>query len=124
MIAWIALAAITALRLVVAWASPMSPDEAYYWVWSRALAAGYLDHPPMVAIFIRAGTMLLGEGDLGVRLLSPLAAAIGSLMLVQTGRDLFPGRQAGLWAALLLLGRRSVVVVVVLARLYSPVVVQ
>jgi 4-amino-4-deoxy-L-arabinose transferase-like glycosyltransferase len=102
LIAWIALAAITALRLIVAWASPMSPDEAYYWVWSRALAPGYLDHPPMVALFIRAGTALLGEGDLGVRLLSPLAAAIGSLLLAQTGRDLFPGTRAGLWAAVLL----------------------
>ena len=102
MIAWIALAAITALRLIVAAASPMSPDEAYYWVWSRALAAGYLDHPPMVALFIRVGATLLGEGDLGVRLLSPLAAALGTLMLAQTGRYLFPGRQAGLWAAVLL----------------------
>ena len=45
---------------------------------------------------------VLGEGDLGVRLLSPVSAAIGSLMLVQTGRDLFPQRQAGLWAAVLL----------------------
>ena len=36
---------------------PLSPDEAYYWVWSHALAAGYLDHPPMVALWVRAGTL-------------------------------------------------------------------
>ena len=30
---------------------PLAPDEAYYWVWSRDLQGGYLDHPPMVALF-------------------------------------------------------------------------
>ena len=25
---------------------PLSADEAYYWLWSRHLAAGYFDHPP------------------------------------------------------------------------------
>ena len=49
-----ALAALTALRLIVAAATPLAPDEAYYWVWSRALAPGFLDHPPMVALWIRA----------------------------------------------------------------------
>ena len=34
-----ALAALTLLRLVVAAIAPLAPDEAYYWVWSRALAA-------------------------------------------------------------------------------------
>ena len=56
-----ALAALTLFRLVVAAALPLSPDEAYYWVWSRALAPGYLDHPPMVALWIRAGTWLAGD---------------------------------------------------------------
>lgn len=99
---WLALAAVTALRLVVAWATPMAPDEAYYWVWSRALAAGYYDHPPMVALFIRAGTVLAGESNLGVRLLAPVTAALGSVLLVRTGRLLAPGTQAGPWAAGLL----------------------
>mgnify|MGYP006899160109 CR=1 FL=1 len=34
----LALAAITLARLIAAAAVPVSPDEAYYWVWSRALA--------------------------------------------------------------------------------------
>ena len=99
---WAALAAITALRLLVAYAAPMAPDEAYYWVWSHALAPGFLDHPPMVALCIKLGTLIAGQGNLGVRLLSPLFAALGSVMLVQAGEDLFPGTKAGLRAALLL----------------------
>ena len=61
---------LTALRLWVAAAVPMVPDEAYYWVWSRALSAGYLDHPPMVALWISAGTGIFGQGPLGVRFLA------------------------------------------------------
>lgn len=86
---------------------PLLPDEAYYWVWSRALAPGYLDHPPMVALWIAAGTALAGEGALGVRLLGPLAAALGSLLLARAAFHLLPGeaparREAGVLAAALL----------------------
>ncbi len=81
---------------------PLSPDEAYYWVWSRALAPGYLDHPPMVALWIAAGTALLGDGTLGVRLFAPLAACLGTLLLADAAENLLPGRRAGLWAAAML----------------------
>ncbi len=40
-------------------------DEAYYWLWSRSLAASYFDHPPMVAYLIPIGTSLFGDGMLG-----------------------------------------------------------
>jgi 4-amino-4-deoxy-L-arabinose transferase-like glycosyltransferase len=97
----LALLLLTVLRLDVASATPLTPDEAYYWVWSRALAPGYLDHPPMVALWIRAGTVLLGDTELGVRLLGPLATALGTVLLWRAAEDLLPGRQAGLPAALL-----------------------
>ena len=100
--AYAALAVLTAIRLAVAAAAPLSPDEAYYWVWSRALAPGFLDHPPMVALWVRAGTALAGETAFGIRLLAPLAAAAGSLLLAEAGDTLFPARRPGLWAAILL----------------------
>jgi 4-amino-4-deoxy-L-arabinose transferase-like glycosyltransferase len=56
------------LRAVVAGLLPLSADEAYYWLWSRHLAAGYYDHPPMIAWLIGAGTMLFGDTPFGVRL--------------------------------------------------------
>jgi 4-amino-4-deoxy-L-arabinose transferase-like glycosyltransferase len=98
------LLAVTAVRFVVAAWMPLSADEAYYWVWSKALALGYLDHPPMVALWIRAGTVLAGDTALGVRLLGPLAALLGSVLLWQAGRDLAPGTQAGARAAWMLNG--------------------
>ena len=89
-------------RLLVAAATPLAPDEAYYWVWSRALAPGFPDHPPMVALWMRAGTGLAGEGALGVRLLAPLAAASGSVLLARAGADLLGDRRRGVRAAVML----------------------
>src|SRR5271154_5867336 len=50
-------------------------DEAYYTLWSRSLAWGYLDHPPMVAAWIRASTTLFGPSEFGVRALNTLVFA-------------------------------------------------
>ncbi|MDB5740007.1 MAG: hypothetical protein JWP16_1047, partial [Alphaproteobacteria bacterium] len=55
------------LRGFMAAALPLSADEAYYWLWSKHLAAGYYDHPPAIAWAIRAGTALFGDTPLGVR---------------------------------------------------------
>jgi 4-amino-4-deoxy-L-arabinose transferase-like glycosyltransferase len=95
------LAAVTLLRLAVAALVPLAPDEAYYWVWSRTLQGGYLDHPPMIAWFIRAGTLLAGEGAFGIRLMGPLAIALASLLLARAADALFPDRRPGLLAAVL-----------------------
>ena len=61
----------------------------------------------MVALWIAAGTQLAGDGALGVRLLAPFSAALGSLLLAQAARDLLPGdvaarRRAGVIAAVLI----------------------
>jgi 4-amino-4-deoxy-L-arabinose transferase-like glycosyltransferase len=88
---------VTAIRLYVAATMPLSADEAYYRIWAHALAPGYLDHPPMVALWIWIGTAIAGDTPLGIRLLSPLAVLLGSFLLVRAGEDLQPGA-----------GRRSV----------------
>ncbi len=98
----LSLLAMAGVRLLVAARAPLSGDEAYYWVWSRALAWGYLDHPPMVALWIRAGTAVAGDTALGVRLLGPVSALLGSLLLMRAAEDVSPGRRAGPVAVLLL----------------------
>lgn len=55
-------------------------DEAYYWLWSKQLAWGYFDHPPMIALFIALGDSLF-HNEIGVRLLSILAGAATIYML-------------------------------------------
>lgn len=42
-------------------------EEAYYWNYSQHLDFGYLDHPPMVALLIKASTLIFGTNEFGVR---------------------------------------------------------
>ncbi|WP_298281556.1 glycosyltransferase family 39 protein [Acidocella sp.] len=97
-----ALAALTLLRLLVAARLDLAPDEAYYALWAAHLQPGYYDHPPMVALFIRAGEALGGKTALGVRLLAPLSALLGSLLVWDAADRLFPAQKPGWRAALLM----------------------
>ncbi|WP_408870621.1 glycosyltransferase family 39 protein [Asaia sp. HN010] len=99
---WALLIGLTLLRLALAARLGVTPDEAYYWLWSQHPQPGYLDHPPMVALWIRLGTMLFGNDPLGIRFCGPVSALIGSAALFWAGRDLLGSRAAGYRAALLL----------------------
>src|ERR1017187_302799 len=85
--------ALVALRLVAAAWTPLTFDEAYYWMWSKHLAFGYYDHPPGVAVVIRLGTMISGDTELGVRLVSILLALPMSLAGYRTATLLFGGQR-------------------------------
>jgi len=79
------LAVLTALRAWFAAGTELTPDEAYYWTWAQEPAAGYLDHPPLVAWLIRLGTLLLGNSALGVRLFSLVSGALVPWILFRVG---------------------------------------
>src|SRR5258708_19363946 len=83
--------ALVVLRLVAAAFTPLTFDEAYYWMWSKHLAGGYYDHPPMVALVIRAGTMIAGDTEFGVRLVSILLALPMSFAVYRAAAILFGG---------------------------------
>ena len=80
---WI-LAVATVLRFALAAAVPLFADETYYWEWSRRLAGGYFDHPPMIAVLIAGGTAILGDSVMGVRLLPILAGTFAGFWIVRT----------------------------------------
>jgi hypothetical protein len=94
--------ALVALRLVCAALTPLTFDEAYYWTWSRHLAGGYYDHPPMVAVVIRLGTMIAGDTEFGVRLVSVLLALPMSFAVYRTTVLLFDSARAAASAAVFL----------------------
>jgi 4-amino-4-deoxy-L-arabinose transferase-like glycosyltransferase len=94
--------ALVLLRLVGAAWTPLTFDEAYYWIWSKNLAFGYYDHPPGVALVIRLGTMIAGDTELGVRLVSILLALPMSYAVYRTAEILFGGRQLAANATILL----------------------
>ena len=69
------------VRLLYGAVVQLAPDEAFYWVWSRHLAAGYLDHPPMIAYLMWLGTHVLGSNELGVRL-AAVVLSLGAMVVV------------------------------------------
>jgi 4-amino-4-deoxy-L-arabinose transferase-like glycosyltransferase len=94
--------ALVAARLVAAAWTPLTFDEAYYWMWSKHLAGGYYDHPPGVAVVIRLGTMIAGDTELGVRLVSILLALPMSWAVYRAATILFGGVRVAATATMLL----------------------
>ncbi|MCX5493307.1 glycosyltransferase family 39 protein [Kaistia dalseonensis] len=95
------LAMLQLARLFVAASVPLVPDEAYYALWAHNLSFGYFDHPPMIALFIRAGITIAGDNPLGVRLLGLLGAAAASWFIWQAAERLVDDQRAGPLAALI-----------------------
>jgi 4-amino-4-deoxy-L-arabinose transferase-like glycosyltransferase len=94
--------ALVALRLAAAAWTPLTFDESYYWMWSKHLAGGYYDHPPGVALVIRLGTMIAGDTEFGVRLVSILSALPMSFAVYRTAAILFGGQRVAATATILL----------------------
>jgi hypothetical protein len=94
--------ALVVLRLIAAAVTPLTFDEAYYWMWSKHLAGGYYDHPPMVALVIRAGTVIAGDTELGVRLVSILLALPMSFAIYRSAAILFGNERLAASAAILI----------------------
>ena len=63
------------LNLIQATSTELFDDEAYYWVYSIFPAWGYFDHPPMVAMLIKAGYVIF-HNELGVRIFSLILSTI------------------------------------------------
>lgn len=68
------------LAILQASFTQLMDDEAYYWVYSRHLDWGYFDHPPMIALLIKAGYAVF-HNELGVRI-GVIFMTIGTLMLI------------------------------------------
>lgn len=60
--------------------TPLMADEAYYWMFSQHPAAGYFEHPPMVAYFIGIGYSII-PNVLGVRLVSIITTVLSIYLL-------------------------------------------
>jgi hypothetical protein len=90
------------VRLIVASVVELGNDEVYYWTYAQHLQWNYFDHPPMVAIWIRAFTanLSLQQFEVFVRLGSIVSCAAATLILSDTVKKLH-SEKAGLYAAVL-----------------------
>jgi len=95
-------AASTLLHIGYAGLVELSPQEAYYWLWSQRLDWSYYDHPPLASWTIAAFTGLLGSSERAIRLAAAFHSALFSLFFFLTVRRLLGGRAALLAVALAL----------------------
>jgi 4-amino-4-deoxy-L-arabinose transferase-like glycosyltransferase len=105
--AWIAAIAIAAaaalLRAATFHGLDLYTDEAYYWLWSTRPAAGYFDHPPMVAWLVGLSSRLV-PGELGVRLPFLLLGGLAVLFSALAAWEIERSERAVAGAALLAAG--------------------
>lgn len=94
---WLFIPVAFAFRLIYAGYRELVPDEAFYWVLSRHLSTGYLDHPPMVAYIIKLGTLLFGPNELGVRCGAAVLGFGALLVLLSMSRRVIGSERAAVW---------------------------
>ncbi len=88
---WLLLGGWWIVNLIQAGCTELANDEAYYYMFSRDLAWGYFDHPPMTALLVRMGAFLGGE--LGVRFFFTILQPLYLWILFQIIRPAHPTGQ-------------------------------
>ncbi len=91
------LAAVVILQTAYNGTVPLDGDEAYYWVWSRHLQAGYHDHPPMIAAMIWLATQMFGVTAAAIRVVPALCLG-GTCFFIWRITDRVWGAEAGFLA--------------------------
>lgn len=105
---------VLAVNLLQAYFTPISEDEAYYWLWSQHLDWGYFDHPPMVAWWISVGYNLF-QNELGVRLMTVILNSFSFFFLWEILKPHSTNQVKLFWTATL-----SVLVIHVFGFIASP----
>jgi Dolichyl-phosphate-mannose-protein mannosyltransferase len=115
--------ALLAIQALAAGRLELTFDEAYYTLWSRFLSFGYLDHPPMVALLIRASTSLFGGSEFGVRALSLLVVDAMPALIAFIAWRLFGSAEKAALAALMWIAMPVVSIGAVFVAPDAPLVV-
>lgn len=98
---FIFLGVLTLWRLIDIGHVELTPDEAYYKMWSERMDVSYYSKGPGVASAIWVGTHLFGHSEFGVRVLSPLLGLGTSLLMFFFARRLY-GESVAIWTVIAL----------------------
>src|SRR5581483_11266749 len=95
-IAFWVIVAVTCFRFWYSTRIGLVADEAYYWLWSKHLAAAYRDKGPAIAWTIALGTKLFGDTIFGVRFFAVVLSSVTGWLIFVLARRLYDDRTA-LW---------------------------
>jgi 4-amino-4-deoxy-L-arabinose transferase-like glycosyltransferase len=99
---WGLILGFTALRVAMAALLPLTPQEAYYWLWSQHPDWSYFDHPPLAAYSIAVTTAVFGSTSFGIKM-----AAVGwslglNVVWARLALDIGFGQRTAWWSLLAL----------------------
>lgn len=99
---WAVIGVFLAGRLILAATSPLLPQEAYYWTWSRYPDLSYFDHPPLASYAIAATTALFGNTIFGVKSAAVLWSLGWNVLWARLILDLYGDDRLAAWSLLAL----------------------
>ncbi len=91
------IAGFTLLRLLLAAAVPLLPQEAYYWSWSRHLDWSFFDHPPLATYSVALTTAVFGTTVFGIKAASVLWSLGWNLLWARLILDMYADRRLAFW---------------------------
>ncbi|HTN49720.1 MAG TPA: glycosyltransferase family 39 protein [Burkholderiaceae bacterium] len=97
---WLLIVAFALGHLLLAALLPLTPQEAYYWLWSRELAWSYFDHPPLAAYSIALTTALLGSTAFGIKCAAVAWSFVLSVLWARLILDFGWGQRTAFWSLL------------------------
>lgn len=100
--AWKVILGFTIFRLILAFILPLTPQEAYYWSWSRDLALSYFDHPPLASYSIWLTTQIFGQTIFGIKLAAVLWYLGMNILWASMLQEMFNDSRQTFWSLLAL----------------------
>ncbi len=89
-------------RLVYANFPNLTPQEAYYWLYSQHLDLSYFDHPPLTAWTIRIFTQIGGDSHFFVRFGAILYSTCTAIIIYLLSKNLLGGHMLAFWTVVLM----------------------
>ena len=99
---WQVILGFTLLRLLLALVLPLTPQEAYYWSWSRDLDLSYFDHPPLASYSIWLTTLFLGQTIFGIKAAAVLWFLGLNILWAKITQEMFQKAEQTFWTLLAL----------------------
>lgn len=75
-------------------------DESQYWFWAKHPAWGYYSKPPVIAWLIALSTSMFGDGNFGVKMLSPVILLATGFVLRATALRMGYDKRTAAWVML------------------------
>ncbi len=98
---FVLISSVALLQVSAILTAPMMAGEAYYWLWGKYLAPGYVDHPPMVAVVAALSFGWINGCVLAARSSSLVLAALTLGVIYLLASAIYPGGRTA-WRSTLL----------------------